>query len=166
MHGSPADATVVQRWLRSLPAKSASTGRVSLHSSNNCLRYWLPYNSWCWRRALPSQPGYSSYYFQFGSNTRQEFWGSAQDESAVSSITSSHPLFRTKPDSFSSSARMLTKGTSARIQVHLRPPNVGAVRRAEIPLETFAVNKSMGRVLFRRGGETIAAGIVTSLSNN
>ena len=29
-----------------------------------------------------------------------------------------------------------------------------------IPLETFASNKDMGRVLIRRGGETIAAGML------
>lgn len=51
--------------------------------------------------------------------------------------------------------RMLTKGTSARIQVQLRPLTSGVSRKTLIPLETFATNKSMGRVLFRRGGETI-----------
>ncbi|KAK4699995.1 elongation factor 1 alpha-like protein, partial [Phenoliferia sp. Uapishka_3] len=56
--------------------------------------------------------------------------------------------------------RMLTKGTSARIHVQLRNPTSGPARKAEIPLETFAANKSMGRVLFRRAGVTIAAGIV------
>jgi len=32
-----------------------------------------------------------------------------------------------------------------------------------IPLETFSANKEMGRVLIRRGGETIAAGVVTEI---
>lgn len=59
--------------------------------------------------------------------------------------------------------RMLTRGSSARIHVQLRAAAGGANRRSTIPLETFAMNKSMGRVLFRRGGETIAAGIVTEL---
>ncbi|TNY24697.1 hypothetical protein DMC30DRAFT_345421, partial [Rhodotorula diobovata] len=58
-----------------------------------------------------------------------------------------------------SNPRMLTKNTSARIRVQLRAaPSAG--RTAGIPLEPFSVNKGMGRVLFRRGGETVAAGIV------
>ena len=31
-------------------------------------------------------------------------------------------------------------------------------RNAVIPLEPFSTNKEMGRILIRRGGETIAAG--------
>ncbi|KAM0752359.1 EF Tu GTP binding domain-containing protein [Meredithblackwellia eburnea MCA 4105] len=60
--------------------------------------------------------------------------------------------------------RMLTKGVSARVHVQLRNPTSGPPRKAEIPLETFASNKNMGRVLFRRGGTTIAAGIVLELT--
>lgn len=56
--------------------------------------------------------------------------------------------------------RLLMKGSSARIRVQLRAPPSGSSRRAVIPLETFAANKSMGRVLFRRDGQTVAAGIV------
>ncbi|BGP48462.1 hypothetical protein JCM10450v2_004338 [Rhodotorula kratochvilovae] len=55
--------------------------------------------------------------------------------------------------------RMLTKGVSARIRVQLRAAP-GAGRTGGIPLEPFAANKGMGRVLFRRNGETVAAGIV------
>ncbi|KAI5480838.1 elongation factor 1 alpha-like protein [Pseudohyphozyma bogoriensis] len=58
--------------------------------------------------------------------------------------------------------RMLTKGASARVRIQLRPMN-SSTTKTEIPIEPFSVNKSMGRVLFRRGGETIAAGIVLSL---
>ncbi|GAA5941246.1 hypothetical protein JCM3775_006661 [Rhodotorula graminis] len=58
-----------------------------------------------------------------------------------------------------SNPRMLTKNTSARIRVQLRQA-ASAGRTSGIPLEPFSVNKSMGRVLFRRGGETVAAGIV------
>ncbi|GAA5893986.1 hypothetical protein JCM5296_004125 [Sporobolomyces johnsonii] len=54
--------------------------------------------------------------------------------------------------------RMLTKGTSARVHVQLRPAAGG--RSSAIPLEPFSANKSMGRVLFRRNGETVAAGII------
>lgn len=55
---------------------------------------------------------------------------------------------------------MLTKGSSARIHVTLRNSATGSARKAEIPLETFATNKSMGRVLFRRGGTTIGSLLV------
>ena len=61
--------------------------------------------------------------------------------------------------------RMLTKGTSARIHVQLRNPTSGPARKAEMPLETFATNKSMGRVLFRRGGATIGASVALGVSS-
>ncbi|KAM0791514.1 hypothetical protein ACM66B_005965 [Microbotryomycetes sp. NB124-2] len=56
--------------------------------------------------------------------------------------------------------RMITKNSSARVTVQLRPLATGSTRRTVIPIEPFSVNKSMGRVLFRRAGETVAAGIV------
>ena len=55
--------------------------------------------------------------------------------------------------------RVLTKGTSAEVQIVLRSTVVSGISStSRIPLETFAANKDMGRVLLRRGGETIAAG--------
>lgn len=53
--------------------------------------------------------------------------------------------------------RMVSKGASARVQIKLRPHG-NSGKPARIPLETFAANKSMGRVLLRRAGETVAAG--------
>ncbi|GAA6001540.1 hypothetical protein JCM10207_006714 [Rhodosporidiobolus poonsookiae] len=53
--------------------------------------------------------------------------------------------------------RMLTKNTSARVRIALRPAAGG---RSSIPIEPFSINKSMGRVVLRRNGETVAAGIV------
>jgi hypothetical protein len=56
--------------------------------------------------------------------------------------------------------RVLTKGSSAEVQVSLRSPSSGSSARVQpMPLETFSVNKEMGRILIRRGGETIAAGL-------
>ena len=52
---------------------------------------------------------------------------------------------------------MISKGASARVQIKLRPSGSSA-KRSSIPIETFASSKSMGRVLLRRGGETVAAG--------
>jgi hypothetical protein len=55
---------------------------------------------------------------------------------------------------------VLTKGTSAEVQITMRQAafaGAGA-RSIAIPLEPFATNKEMGRILIRRGGETIAAG--------
>ena len=56
---------------------------------------------------------------------------------------------------------MLTRSMSAEVQITLRTGTlsgpVSPVRA--IPLETFAANKDMGRILIRRGGETIAAGV-------
>ena len=53
---------------------------------------------------------------------------------------------------------MLTKGASAEVQITLRSAG-GTGRPYSVPLETFATNKEMGRVLIRRGGETVAAGM-------
>ncbi|KAL4241371.1 hypothetical protein ABKN59_000306 [Abortiporus biennis] len=63
--------------------------------------------------------------------------------------------------------RVLTKSASAEVQITLRSATMsGLTSRAQpIPLEPFADNKDMGRILIRRGGETIAAGIVTGIVN-
>ncbi|KIK30832.1 hypothetical protein PISMIDRAFT_26557 [Pisolithus microcarpus 441] len=61
--------------------------------------------------------------------------------------------------------RVLSRGTSAEVEITLRAGTLStpsAVARP-IPLEPFSVNKDMGRILVRRGGETIAAGIVLSV---
>lgn len=57
--------------------------------------------------------------------------------------------------------RVLQKGTTARVELSLRPSSAGRI--SSIPLETATDNKEMGRVLIRRNGETIAAGIVMEL---
>ena len=56
--------------------------------------------------------------------------------------------------------RVLTKGTSAEVQITMRQAAFAGAgtRNIAIPLEPFATNKEMGRILIRRGGETIAAG--------
>ena len=58
---------------------------------------------------------------------------------------------------------MLTKGVSAEVQITLRNLQVSGVSQVArgIPVEPFSMNKDMGRILIRRGGETIAAGIST-----
>ncbi|KAI8394259.1 P-loop containing nucleoside triphosphate hydrolase protein [Radiomyces spectabilis] len=52
--------------------------------------------------------------------------------------------------------RHLSKGATAKVRINmpLRP----------IPLETFKDNKNLGRVMLRREGETVAAGIVTEVT--
>ncbi|TDL29764.1 hypothetical protein BD410DRAFT_40053 [Rickenella mellea] len=66
------------------------------------------------------------------------------------------------------SPRMLQKSTSADVQVTLRTSSMSgpSARAQPIPIEPFAVNKDMGRVLLRRGGETIAAGIVLDVNTS
>jgi elongation factor 1 alpha-like protein len=61
---------------------------------------------------------------------------------------------------------VLAKSTSAEVQITLRSstPSGPNARTQPIPLEPFAVNKEMGRILLRRGGETIAAGEFISSS--
>ncbi|WVR05364.1 hypothetical protein IAU60_002378 [Kwoniella sp. DSM 27419] len=59
--------------------------------------------------------------------------------------------------------RVLQKGTTATVELTLRPNNGSGGRIPSIPLETAERNKEMGRVLLRRNGETIAAGVVMEL---
>ncbi|WVQ69848.1 uncharacterized protein L199_008069 [Kwoniella botswanensis] len=56
--------------------------------------------------------------------------------------------------------RVLQKGMTATIEITLRSTSNN---NARIPIETSQQNKEMGRVLIRRNGETIAAGVVTEL---
>lgn len=51
--------------------------------------------------------------------------------------------------------RCLSKGMTARVQIKL-------TQRA-IPLETFKDNKQLGRVMLRKDGETVAAGVVNEI---
>lgn len=52
---------------------------------------------------------------------------------------------------------------SAKVEVTLRGTVLSgsSAQMSPIPLETFKTNKEMGRVLLRRGGETVAAGVET-----
>lgn len=60
--------------------------------------------------------------------------------------------------------RVLQKGVQAQVEITLRTPSQATVLKAPaIPLETSAANKEMSRVLVRRGGETIAAGVVLKI---
>ncbi|KAG0176932.1 HBS1-like protein [Apophysomyces sp. BC1034] len=51
--------------------------------------------------------------------------------------------------------RHLTKGATAKVKIQLS-------HRA-IPLETFKDNKQLGRIMLRKGGETVAAGVVNEI---
>jgi elongation factor 1 alpha-like protein len=53
---------------------------------------------------------------------------------------------------------VLTSNVSAEVEIILRATS--HLPAKPIPLEAFSSNKDMGRVLIRRGGETISAGIV------
>ncbi|KAJ3734405.1 P-loop containing nucleoside triphosphate hydrolase protein [Lentinula guzmanii] len=73
-------------------------------------------------------------------------------------------LDRTSGNITKKKPRVLTKGTSAEIQITLRTQSLSGPSVARpIPLESFSVNKDMGRILLRRGGETIGAGIVLEI---
>ncbi|GAA5901072.1 uncharacterized protein JCM6883_004743 [Sporobolomyces salmoneus] len=67
-------------------------------------------------------------------------------------------LDKTTGEVIKAKPRLLSKNSSAKVLIQLRPSP--GIRSSLIPIEPFSVNKSMGRVLFRRGGETVAAGIV------
>ncbi|KAI8877204.1 hypothetical protein K501DRAFT_298387 [Backusella circina FSU 941] len=51
--------------------------------------------------------------------------------------------------------KALTKGMTAKIQIKLA--------HHAIPLETFKDNKQLGRIMLRKGGETVAAGVITEI---
>ncbi|TFY80059.1 hypothetical protein EWM64_g3953 [Hericium alpestre] len=74
-------------------------------------------------------------------------------------------LDRASGSTIKKNPRVLTKGTSAEVQISIRPASMSGygARPQPIPLETFATSKEMGRVLIRRSGETIAAGIVLDI---
>lgn len=57
-------------------------------------------------------------------------------------------------------SRVLSRGTSAEVEISLRVGTLSGptLSARPIPLEPFSVNKDMGRILVRRGGETISAG--------
>jgi len=63
--------------------------------------------------------------------------------------------------------RVLGKGISARVEITLRSSTMSGPggHGSAIPLEPFRINKDMGRVLLRRNGETVAAGIVTDITS-
>lgn len=109
-------------------------------------------------RALSSLKRCSRFNIKAHLHARQSDWRNNQEE----------PKVGTQPIAFSSHSgsqnsqfsRVLAKSASAEVQLTLRSTGVsGPTARAQpIPLEPFSVNKEMGRVLIRRGGETIAAG--------
>ena len=60
------------------------------------------------------------------------------------------------------SPRVLQRGASAEVRVAVRAAGTGMAgpnaRMQPVPMEPFAINKDMGRLLLRRNGETVAAG--------
>jgi elongation factor 1 alpha-like protein len=76
-------------------------------------------------------------------------------------------LDRANGKTIKANPRVITKGTSAELQLTLRSTSVSGAPSVVrgIPMELFSANKDMGRILIRRGGETIAAGIVLEIIN-
>lgn len=57
--------------------------------------------------------------------------------------------------------RVLPKHTSAKVEITIRNTSGGS--ELPIPVEPFKVNRELGRIVLRRGGETIAAGVILDL---
>ncbi|KAJ7499229.1 EF Tu GTP binding domain-containing protein [Mycena latifolia] len=74
-------------------------------------------------------------------------------------------LDRTSGKVVKSNPRVVTKASSAEVQITLRATGPSSNARP-IPLEPYAANKAMGRILIRREGETIAAGLYLNLGSN
>jgi len=71
---------------------------------------------------------------------------------------------RTSGKTLKLNPRVLSKGSSAEVQISIRSTILSGLTGVRpIPLESFSVNKDMGRILIRRGGETIGAGIVLTI---
>jgi elongation factor 1 alpha-like protein len=50
------------------------------------------------------------------------------------------------------------------VHITVRAPAENSTERQQtVGLETFGANKEMGRILLRRGGETVGAGIVLEI---
>ncbi|KDQ64952.1 hypothetical protein JAAARDRAFT_117557 [Jaapia argillacea MUCL 33604] len=84
---------------------------------------------------------------------------------SISKLVSS--LDRATGNVLKQNPRLLTKALAAEVQITLRSANystgaASTTKARPIPLETFSTNKEMGRILIRRGGETIAAGLFPS----
>ncbi|KAE8269739.1 hypothetical protein A4X09_0g2593 [Tilletia walkeri] len=60
--------------------------------------------------------------------------------------------------------RVLSKGVTAQIRITVMAGGAAGQSRG-IPVEDFKTNKEMARILLRREGETVAAGIITELSS-
>lgn len=156
---------------RSLPAIRYRAISYGLHSSNHSIRYPAANHRWCISmssklsllhpitpgsdRAIPSLQRCACHNIKIDSYLGQSFWGSNKEESSVrfaSCLAGGFCLIL--------HSRVLTKGTSAEVEISLRAGTLSgpALSARPIPLEAFSVNKDMGRILVRRGGETISAG--------
>ncbi|KAJ7638536.1 P-loop containing nucleoside triphosphate hydrolase protein [Roridomyces roridus] len=96
------------------------------------------------------------------SGTMVELFHHSRDVPAtVSKLISS--LDRTTGKVVKPNPRVLAKASSAEVQITLR--STGSSTARPIAVEPYAVNKAMGRILIRREGETIAAGIVMDVQH-
>jgi elongation factor 1 alpha-like protein len=71
---------------------------------------------------------------------------------------------RTSGSIIKKNPRVLSKGMTAKIRITVRGGTLsdasGGVTTSKLAVETFKDNKDMGRVILRRSGETIAAGML------
>ena len=114
-------------------------------------------------RALPSFSRRSGGDIKTERHAGPRFWCCHQAEPSVRlrfydrfAHTPTHFALQRRPPFYS----VLTKGTSAEVKITMRQAAFAGpgARSPAIPLEPFSANKEMGRILIRRGGETIAAG--------
>ncbi|EGO01586.1 hypothetical protein SERLA73DRAFT_176962 [Serpula lacrymans var. lacrymans S7.3] len=93
-----------------------------------------------------------------------ELFHHSQDVPAtISKLVTS--LDRTSGAVLKKNPRVLTRGLSAEVEITIRPSSLSGPSSSTrpIPLERFSSSKDMGRILIRRGGETISAGIVLDI---
>lgn len=73
-------------------------------------------------------------------------------------------LDRTTGAVLKNNPRVLPRNSSARVEISVRPPAENSTERQQtLSIETFKDNKEMGRILLRRGGQTVGAGIVLEI---
>lgn len=108
-------------------------------------------------RAVSLFPRCFSVNLQTHFDARSGYWYRCQERSSVCLFSLQ---WSTHSNTYEFANSVLAKNTSAEVQITLRSVTLSgpSARVQPIPLEPFAVNKDMGRILIRRGGETIGAG--------
>ena len=142
---------------RTVPANRSRTSRYVFHRSGHRVRHSGAYHGWVFGAftfiSLNDSVLMSRGYFQI------EVYHHSRDVPATTTKLVA-TLDRSNGKVIKANPRVVAKGASAELQLTLRSTAISGAQSLVrgIPMEPFSANKDMGRILIRRGGETIAAG--------